>query len=68
MENQKIAICRKCMTGTTILEIKDKKWEYCEECGTYLLMNCPGCGNEIFSTNAKCCRICGANYFTYQKA
>ena len=38
----------------------NKKWDFCQECGTRILINCPSCGTKI-KGNPKYCFKCGIN-------
>ncbi|UCD00888.1 MAG: zinc-ribbon domain-containing protein [Promethearchaeota archaeon] len=49
-----VKFCSKC--GKQI----DGKWEFCQECGTRVLIICPSCGTKV-KGNPKFCHICGIN-------
>lgn len=38
----------------------EKKWDFCQECGTRILMKCPSCGVKV-KGNPKFCVRCGVN-------
>ena len=38
----------------------EKKWDFCQECGTRILMKCPSCGIKV-KGNPKFCVKCGIN-------
>lgn len=38
----------------------EKKWDFCQECGTRILMTCPSCGIKV-KGNPKFCVKCGIN-------
>ncbi|MFX1467824.1 MAG: zinc ribbon domain-containing protein [Promethearchaeota archaeon] len=38
----------------------EKKWDFCQECGSRVLMSCPSCGTKI-KGNPKFCVKCGIN-------
>ncbi|NVM35186.1 MAG: zinc ribbon domain-containing protein [Candidatus Lokiarchaeota archaeon] len=38
----------------------EKKWDFCQECGTRILMKCPSCGLKV-KGNPKYCTKCGIN-------
>ncbi|MCK4780709.1 MAG: zinc ribbon domain-containing protein [Candidatus Lokiarchaeota archaeon] len=41
-------------------KIFEKKWDFCQECGTRILMKCPSCGIKV-KGNPKFCIKCGTN-------
>jgi hypothetical protein len=49
-----IRFCPKC--GKRL----QKKWEFCQECGSKILVTCPSCGKKI-KGNPKYCHKCGVN-------
>ncbi|MEE9377039.1 MAG: zinc ribbon domain-containing protein [Candidatus Lokiarchaeia archaeon] len=49
-----IKFCPKCG------KLFEKKWDFCQECGTRILMKCPSCGVKV-KGNPKFCVKCGTN-------
>lgn len=56
---KEVKFCSKC--GKQI----EGKWEFCQECGTRVLMICPSCGIKV-KGNPKFCHSCGTNLSEFE--